>query len=333
MKKDYTILVTRQIPEAGLEILKKNFKNVIVNTKNRNLTHNELIKKVKGVDAILCLLSDKIDSEVISNMDRCKVISNYAVGFNNIDIDEATKHGIIVTNTPGVLTDATADLTWALILAVTRRIVEADKFLRKGKFKGWAPTLLLGTELAGKTLGIIGAGRIGTAVGLRAKGFKMKVLYFNTNRNETLEEEVGAKKVSFETLLKNSDIITIHVPLTPKTKHLIGEKEIKLMKKTAYLINTSRGEVIDEKALIQALKSGRIAGAGLDVFEQEPFVPKELIELDNVVLTPHIGSATVEARTKMAIMAAESIVKVLSGKIPANVVNSEVLKVIKLKTC
>lgn len=331
MKKDYTILVTRQIPEAGLEILRKNFKNVIVNTKDKNLTHDELKKKVKGIDAILCLLSDKIDAEVISNMDKCKVISNYAVGFNNIDIDEATKRGIIVTNTPGVLTDATADLTWALILAVTRRVVEADKFLRKGKFKGWKPTLLLGTELAGKTLGIIGAGRIGTAVGLRAKGFKMKVLYFNINRNETLEEEVGAKKVSLETLLKNSDIITLHVPLTPKTKHLIGEKEINLMKKTAYLINTSRGEVVDEKALIKALKNGRIAGAGLDVFEQEPFVPKELIELDNVVLTPHIGSATLEARTKMAIVASENIVKVLSGKIPANVVNSEVLKIIKRK--
>jgi D-3-phosphoglycerate dehydrogenase len=325
MKKDYTILVTRQIPEAGLEILKKNFKNVIVNAKDRNLTYNELIKKVRGVDAILCLLNDRIDAKVIANMDKCKVISNYAVGFNNIDVEEATKRGIIVTNTPGVLTDATADLTWALILAVTRRIVEADKFVRKGKFKGWAPMLLLGSELAGKTLGIIGAGRIGTAVGLRAKGFKMKVLYFNLNKNETLEEEVGAKKVSLETLLKNSDIVTIHVPLTPKTKHLISARELKLMKKGAYLINTSRGEVIDEKALIKALKTGKLAGAGLDVFEYEPFVPKELIELDNVVLTPHIGSATVEARTKMAIVAAENIVKVLSGKIPANVVNPEVL--------
>lgn len=325
MKKDFTILVTRQIPEAGLEILKKNFKNVIVNTKDRNLTYNELIKKVRGVDAILCLLNDRIDAKVIANMDKCKVISNYAVGFNNIDIEEATKRGIIVTNTPGVLTDATADLTWALILAVTRRIVEADRFVRKGKFKGWAPMLLLGSELAGKTLGIIGAGRIGTAVGLRAKGFKMKVLYFNPNKNETLEEGVGAKKVSLETLLKNSDIVTIHVPLNPKTKHLIGAKELKLMKKGAYLINTSRGEVVDEKALIKALKTGKLAGAGLDVFEHEPFVPKELIELDNVVLTPHIGSATVEARTKMAIVAAENIVKVLSGKIPANVVNPEVL--------
>ncbi len=325
MKKDYTILVTRQIPEAGLEILKKNFKNVIVNTKNRNLTYDELAKKVRGVDAILCLLNDRINADVIANMDKCKVISNYAVGFNNIDVDEATKRGIIVTNTPGVLTDATADLTWALILAVTRRIVEADKYVRKGKFKGWAPMLLLGSELAGKTLGIIGAGRIGTAVGLRAKGFKMKVLYFNLNKNETLEQEVGAKKVGLETLLKNSDIVTIHVPLTPKTKHLIGAKELKLMKKGAYLINTSRGEVIDEKALIKALKTGKLAGAGLDVFEQEPFVPKELTELDNVVLTPHIGSATVEARTKMAIVAAENIVKVLSGKIPANVVKPEVL--------
>lgn len=326
MKKDYTILVTRQIPEPGLEILRKNFKNVIVNTKDRNLTRKELLKQVKDIDALLCLLNDKIDAEVISNMKKCKVISNYAVGFNNIDVAEATKQGIIVTNTPGVLTDATADLTWALILAVTRRIVEADKFVRQGKFKGWAPMLLLGSELAGKTLGIIGAGRIGTAVGLRAKGFKMKVIYFNTNRNEVLEEETGAKKVSLKTLLKNSDIVTIHVPLTPKTKHLIGEKELNLMKKTSFLINTSRGEVVDEKALIKALKTGKIAGAGLDVFELEPFIPKELKELNNVVLTPHIGSATVEARKKMAIVAAENIVKVLLGKIPANVVNPEVLE-------
>jgi len=325
MKKDFTILVTREIPKQGLDILKKNFKNVIVNTRDRNLTHNELVKMVRGVDAVLCLLSDRIDAEVISNMDRCKVISNYAVGFNNIDVDEATKRGIIVTNTPGVLTDATADLTWALILAVTRRIVEADKFVRCGRFKGWAPMLLLGTELAGKTLGIIGAGRIGTAVGLRAKGFKMKVLYFNTHKNEILEEEVGAKKVGLETLLKNSDIITIHVPLTSKTRHLIGEREINLMKKGAYLINTSRGEVVDEMALIKALKKGKLAGAGLDVFEFEPKVPKELIDLENVVLTPHIGSATVEARTKMSIVAAENIVKVLSGKVPANIVNPEVL--------
>jgi len=325
MKKDFTILVTREIPKQGLDILKKNFKNVIVNTRDRNLTHNELVKMVRGVDAVLCLLSDRIDAQVISNMDRCKVISNYAVGFNNIDVDEATKRGIIVTNTPGVLTDATADLTWALILAVTRRIVEADKFVRRGRFKGWDPMLLLGTELAGKTLGIIGAGRIGTAVGLRAKGFKMKVLYFNTHKNEILEEEVGAKKVGLETLLKNSDIVTIHVPLTPKTRHLIGEREINLMKKGAYLINTSRGEVVYEKALIKALKKGKLAGAGLDVFEFEPSVPKELIELENVVLTPHIGSATVEARTKMSIVAAENIVKALSGKIPANIVNPEVL--------
>lgn len=194
MKKDFTILVTRQIPEPGIQILRKNFKNVIVNTKDRNLTREELLKSVKGIDALLCLLNDRIDAEVIANMDKCKVISNYAVGFNNIDVESATKRGIVVTNTPGVLTDATADLTWALILAVTRRIVEADKFVRKGKFKGWAPMLMLGMELAGKTLGIIGAGRIGTAVGLRAKGFKMKVIYFNTNRNEILEEEVGAKK-------------------------------------------------------------------------------------------------------------------------------------------
>ncbi len=325
MKKDFTILVTREIPKQGLDILKKKFKNVIVNTRDRNLTHNELVKMVRGVDAVLCLLSDRIDAEVISNMDRCKVISNYAVGFNNIDVDEATKRGIIVTNTPGVLTDATADLTWALILARRRRLVEADKFVRRGRFKGWAPMLLLGTELAGKTLGIIGAGRIGTAVGLRAKGFKMKVLYFNTHKNEILEEEVGAKKVGLETLLKNSDIITIHVPLTSKTRHLIGEREINLMKKGAYLINTSRGEVVDEMALIKALKKGKIAGAGLDVFEFEPKVPKELIDLENVVLTPHIGSATVEARTKMSIVAAENIVKVLSGKVPANIVNPEVL--------
>ena len=323
--KNYKIFVTRKIPAEGIEILKKNFKTVIVNSKNKNLTKKELIKKVRDVDGLLCLLTDRIDADVINAMRKCKVISNYAVGYNNIDVETATKKGIIVTNTPGVLTDATADLTWALLLAVARRIVEADKFLREGKFKGWEPMLMLGAEVSDKTLGIIGAGRIGTAVGLRAKGFRMKVLYFDKRKNEVLEGELGAKKVTLETLLKNSDFVTIHVPLTPETKHLIGRRELKLMKKTAFLINTSRGEVVDEKALLEALKTGEIAGAALDVFEKEPYVTPGLKRLKNVVLTPHIGSATTSARTKMAIMAAENLTKALLGKIPGSIVNPEVL--------
>ena len=318
------VFITRQIPEEGIKLLKKYCQTVEVNPYDRPLSYDELLRQVKGRDAILTMLSDRIDAYLISESNGLKVIANYAVGYDNIDIKAATAKGIVVTNTPGVLTDSTADMAWALLFAITRRIVEGDRLTRAGKFVGWAPMLLLGGDIVGKTLGIVGAGRIGTAMTMRARGWYMKVLYTTqSNRNVVLEEILGAKRVDLETLLKESDFISIHTPLSEKTKHLIGTKELSLMKKTAYLINTARGAVIDEEALVIALRNKQIAGAGLDVYEEEPKLKPGLAELDNVVLAPHLGSATIEARTKMSVIAAENIIAVLNGQKPNNCVNQE----------
>ena len=259
------IFVTRSIPEQGLKLLEKHHQ-VEVNPYDRVLTKEEIIKGVKGKDGLLCLLTDLIDAEVINSEPKLKMISSYAVGYNNIDVNAATRRGIPVSNTPGVLTDATSDMTWALLFSVARRIVEADKFTRAGKFKGWSPMLMHGQDVTDKTLGVVGAGRIGTAFALKSKGFNMNVLYVDEKKNETLEKEVNAKKVTFDELLKKSDFISLHVPLILSTHHLIGEKELKMMKKNAVLINTSRGPVVDEKALVFALKEKQIFGAGLDVY-------------------------------------------------------------------
>ena len=322
----FKVYVTRQIPEEGINLLKKFCRMVEVNPHDSTLTYDELLMQVKGRDAILTMLSDRIDERLMSEAKSLKVIANYAVGYDNIDIKAATAKGIVVTNTPGVLTDSTADMAWALLFSIARRIVEGDKVTRVGKFVGWAPMFLLGRDVVGKTLGIIGAGRIGTAMAMRSRGWCMKVLYTTqSNRNAVLEEMLGAKRVDLETLLKESDFISIHTPLSEKTRHLIGAKEISLMKKTAYLINTARGSVIDEAALVNALKNKQIAGAGLDVYEEEPKLKPGLAELDNVVLAPHLGSATVESRTKMAVMAAENIVAVLNKQKPKNCVNPEAL--------
>src|SRR3989339_403764 len=322
----FKVYVTRQIPEEGINLLKKFCRMVEVNPHDSPLTYDELLMQVKGRDAILTMLSDRIDERLMSEAKSLKVIANYAVGYDNIDIKAATAKGIVVTNTPGVLTDSTADMAWALLFSIARRIVEGDKVTRVGKFVGWAPMFLLGRDVVGKTLGIIGAGRIGTAMAMRSRGWCMKVLYTTqSNRNAVLEEMLGAKRVDLETLLKESDFISIHTPLSEKTRHLIGAKELSLMKKTAYLINTARGSVIDEAALVNALKNKQIAGAGLDVYEEEPKLKPGLAELDNVVLAPHLGSATVESRTKMAVMAAENIVAVLNKQKPKNCVNPEAL--------
>jgi len=324
--KEFEVLVTRKIPDAGLDILRKEV-NLDIYEGDTPIPRDELIQKIKGKHGLLCLLSDRIDRDVMDAAGtQLKIISNYAVGYNNIDVEEATKKGILVTNTPGVLTDATADLTWALLMACARRIPESDRFVREGKFVGWGPMLMLGYEVYGRTIGIIGLGDIGTAVARRAKGFGMKILYHNRKRNIDGEREVGAVYVSLDTLLKESDFITIHVPLTQETFHLIGEKEIELMKKNAILINVARGEVVDEKALISALKEKRIAYAGLDVFENEPQINPELFTLENVVLTPHTGSATYESRNRMAVMAAENLLAGLKGKRPPNLVNTSVWK-------
>jgi len=321
------VYITRRIPEPGIEMIRKEHE-VEVNPYDRVLTREELLQAVKGKDGILCLLTDKIDAEVFDAAGpQLKVVSNYAVGYDNIDVNEATKRGIVVTNTPGVLTETTADLAWALILATARRIVEADKFTRAGKYEGWAPMLFLGQDVYGKTLGIIGMGRIGQAVARRAKGFNMKVLYNDIRRiPEELEKELNATFVSLDELIEQSDFVSLHTYLSPETYHLINEERLRKMKKTAYLINTSRGPVVDESALVRALKEGWIAGAGLDVYEFEPKLVPGLAECENAVLLPHIASASVETRTKMATMAAENLLAVLAGKMPPNPVNPEVLK-------
>lgn len=321
------IFVTRKIPEEGLKMLYEYF-DVQVSEYDGVIPKEMLLKKVKGIDGLLCLLTDTIDGEVMESAgSQLKIIANYAVGYNNIDIDEATKRGIMVTNTPGVLTETTADLAWALMMAIARRIVEGDRFVRTGQFRGWEPMLLLGTDLYGATLGIIGFGRIGQAMARRALGFDMKVLYYSRSKaDDQIERQLRATYADLETLLRNSDFVSLHVPLTKQTRHLIGEDQLKLMKKESYLINTSRGPVVDEKALVRALKEKWIRGAGLDVFENEPEIEPELLKLDNVVLAPHLGSASFTTRTKMAKMAAENIIKALRGEIPPNIVNTQVLK-------
>lgn len=271
------------------------------------------LKKVKDFDALIILLSQKITKNVIDRGKNLKVISNYAVGYDNIDVKYASEKGIYVTNTPDVLTEATANLTWALILATTRRIVESDKFTRRGKFKGWKPDLFLGTDLKGKTLGILGLGRIGMSVAKKAVCFGMNVLYWDLKKKRT------GKKIKYkglEEILRFSDIISIHLPLNKDTYHLLNKEKFNLIKKGCYIINTSRGEVIEEKALIKALKNKKISGAGLDVYEGEPDINKELFKFNNVVLTPHIGSATIETRTKMADLAILNVLRVLDGKEP-----------------
>ncbi len=325
------VFVTRRIPEEGINVVMQ-FCETEVSDFDGVLPRDILLERVKDKDGILCLLTDTIDKEVMDAAgSNLRVISNYAVGFNNIDVGEATRRGIMVTNTPGVLTETTADLAWALLMSIARRIVEADKFVRAGKFRGWEPLLLLGTDVYSATLGIIGFGRIGQAMARRASGFRMKVIYHDLQRVPLqVEEELRASYRALPELLSEADFVTIHVPLTPQTHHLIGEKELKMMKKEAYLINTARGPIVDEKALVLALREGWIRGAALDVFEKEPEVEPELLKLDNVVLAPHIGSATHATRTKMAIMAAGNLVKALQGEVPPNLVNPEVLEKTKI---
>ena len=323
MKKK--IFVTRRLPSAAMELLEKNFE-VECNPHDRVLSREELLEQVKGRDGLLPLLTDRIDGEVMEAAGgQLRVIANYAVGFNNIDVPAATARKIAVSNTPGVLTDTTADLTMALILGVARRLVEADQFTRAGKYESWAPLLFLGADVHHKTLGLLGFGRIGYAVAKRALGFDMRILYHNTRRADPeLEKQVQARYVDRETLLREADFLSVHVPLTPETRGFLSTREFSLMKPTAFLVNTARGEVIDEEALMEALKNGKIAGAGLDVFEHEPAIPPALFSLNNLILLPHIGSGSVETRTKMGLMAAENLIAAFEGKIPPNCLNPEV---------
>ena len=320
------IFVTRRIPQEGLEIFKRCCQ-VEVSDYDGVIPRSLLLEKVKDTDGLLVLLTDMIDKKVIvAAGKKLRVISNYAVGYNNIDVVEATKRGIMVTNTPGVLTETTADLAWALLMGIGRRIVEGDKLVRAGKFRGWEPMLLLGTDIHESTLGLIGFGRIGQAMARRAKGFNLKVIYYDREPvPPIIEKELGASYVSFDELLRKSDFISVHVPLTEETFHLIGQEEFSMMKKESYLINTARGPIIDEKALVKALKGGVIRGAALDVFENEPAIEQELMNMDNVVIVPHIGSASYRTRTKMAIMAAKNLISALRGERPEFLVNPEVL--------
>lgn len=320
----YKVLVTRNIPRNAIDILQKKCQLEIYKS-DEPIPPAILKEMIQNKEGIICLLSDKINNIVIDFAHNLKVISNFAVGYDNVDLKYATEKGIVVTNTPGVLTEATADLTWALILAVTRRVVEGDKMIRSGQFKGWGPLMLLGGDLLGKTLGIVGAGRIGTAVADRSMGWKMKVIYYDRNTNSYLEQKLDAKKVSLIKLLNESDVISIHLPLSRKTNHLFDGKMFEQIKPSAFLINTARGPIIDEQELVKVLQEKKIAGAGLDVYEFEPCVSEELLSMENVVLLPHIGSATKHTREKMARIAAENLLAVLEGKPPISIVNPEVL--------
>jgi len=321
-KKMYNVLVTsRELPGNALRELKTKCNVTLLKTQPSKI---QLLKLIADKDAVLGF--ERIDADVIAAGKKLKVISNNAVGFDNIDIATATKHGIIVTNTPGVLSQTVAEHAFALLMAVAHRIVEGDYLMRRSKYHGGRSVLSLGTELKGKTLGIVGLGRIGSVVAkIAMHGYGMKVVYYSEHRNKKAEQS-GIQYLSFKQLLAQSDFISLHVPLTDKTRHLIGAKQLKQMKRSAFLINTSRGPVIDEKALVTALKHKTIAGAGLDVFEFEPKLSLGLSKLFNVVLTPHIGSATIEARTAMADLAIDNLWRALNGKKPKAIVNPEVLK-------
>jgi glyoxylate reductase len=315
------VFLTRRLPDKVLEYLHENV-DLELNREDRVLSKSELIEGIRGKDALICNLTDHIDAEIMDGHDQLKVIANFAVGFNNIDIKSATERKIWVTNTPGVLTESTADMTWTLMLAISRRIMEGDQMIRSQSWKGWQPMQLLGGDISGSTLGIVGLGRIGLAVVRRAMGFHMNVNYWNRTRLDEVEEkQLGLTYEPLDQLLQKSDFVSLHTAYHQDTHHLIGARELDLMKPTAYIINTARGALIDEKALVQALKKHSIAGAGLDVYENEPAVESELIHLNNVVLAPHLGSATLNTRTKMGIMAVNNVLACFNGMIPPNAVN------------
>jgi glyoxylate reductase len=321
----FKVFITRDIPKEGLDLLKP-VCDVEVNNLGRSLTKKEFLEKIKDKDACITQLTDKVDKDFFEAASNLKIVANYAVGFDNIDLNEATKRSIFVTNTPDVLTQATAELAWALLFACSRRIIEADKFTKNGLYNGWDLYLFLGLDISNKTLGIIGAGRIGQVFAEMSKGFKMNILYTAHSKKHDFEKRTGAKFADLHTLLKESDFVSIHTPLTPKTYHLIGKNELSLMKKTAVLINTSRGAVIDEQALAESLENKQIYAAGLDVYEREPVIEEKLKKLDNVVLLPHIGSATYKTRIDMSILAAQNILDYLDGKTPRTLVNKDILK-------
>lgn len=319
-------MITRRIFDETISLVKEYF-DVEDNQGDAPLPPQALIRRLQDKMGAIVLLTDRIDEEVLSHCPELKIISNVAVGYNNIDVEACTRRRVMVTNTPGVLDDTTADFTWALLLATARRVVEADQYLRSSQWRGWKLMEFLGYDVHHKVLGICGLGRIGRGVARRAKGFEMEILYVDVVRAALpVEKELGVRFVDKKTLLAESDFVALHVPLVPQTTHYISVKELALMKPTAILINASRGQVVDEKALVQALQERKIAGAGLDVYEKEPEVEPHLIKMENVVLAPHIASASRETRLRMAIIAAENLVAGLTGRRPPNVVNEEVFQ-------
>ena len=318
------IYITRHIPDIGINLLRAAGHTVDVSTKDGVLTKEELKEalSLKPYDAVISLLTDMINKEVFDVVPSAKIFANYAVGYNNISLPDAASAGVTITNTPGVLTDTVAEFAISLMISIAKRIPESDRFTRAEKYEGWAPELFLGTDLKGKTLGILGAGRIGYEVAKRAHlGFGMKIIYNDIKQLPQLEKDFGAVFMNTtEEVLKEADVVSIHVPLLPSTEHLMNAERLALMKPTAYLINTSRGPVIDEDALVNALKNGVIRGAGLDVFEHEPTLAKGLKDLENVVITPHIASASEETRNKMSEIVAQDVIDFLNGETPEHVV-------------
>ncbi|HTH59846.1 MAG TPA: D-glycerate dehydrogenase [Paraburkholderia sp.] len=321
-----SVYVTRGIPDETIATLREHF-DVDVNPDDRALTRDELLQRVRGRDAVVTLLTDKIDGDVLDAAGpQCRIVANYAVGFNNFDLDAATRRGVVMTNTPGVLDDATATHAWALLLAAARRVSESERYVRAGKWQGWSPMAFIGQDVDHKTLGIAGLGRIGSKFARKAAAFDMHVIYTDAQRNETFERETGARFVDKATLLRESDYLSLHLPLLPDTHHYIGAAELAAMKRDAIQINAARGPLVDEKALVDALKNKVIWGAGLDVFEDEPVLAPGLAALDNVVIVPHIASATRQTRLAMGKIVTDNVIRVLHGETPLNCINPQVLK-------
>lgn len=321
------VYITRRIPEDILSLIKESCEVKVWPETEIPVPRTVLENEIKTVEGIFCLLTESIDEKLLAQADKLKVVSNMAVGYNNIDVEAATRRGIMVTNTPGVLTETTADLTFALLMMTARRLEESSQFLRRGDWKTWSPMLLTGQDIHGSTLGIVGLGRIGEALARRAKGFNMKVIYHNRSRKLDAETSLGIEYcATLESLLKEADFVSILTPYTPETHHLIGEAELNCMKPTAILINTARGEIVDETALYNALSTRKIWAAGLDVFSTEP-LPSDhpLLSLPNLVALPHIGSATIKTRRHMALLAAQNLIAAVTGQLPPHIVNSHIM--------
>ncbi|MDE2313102.1 MAG: D-glycerate dehydrogenase [Elusimicrobia bacterium] len=316
------VLVTRRIPEEALRLLSSHFE-VDYRGKDTAIPRPEFLRKIKDKEGLLCVLTEKVDQQLLDAAPKLKIVSTYSVGFDHIDVPACTRKGVLATNTPGVLTETTADFTWALLLAAARRVVEGDTYMRAGRYKGWDPLMILGSDVHGKTLGVVGFGRIGQAVARRAKGFSMNVLYYDLQRVfPAVETELGARFAELDDLLRQSDFVSLHAALDARTRRLIDAKALAKMKPSAYLINAARGPMVDEAALVKALKAGRLRGAALDVYEREPKMAAGLSKLPNAVLAPHLASASLETRLKMGMMAAQALVDALAlGKLPEHPIN------------